>query len=308
MRGIFLISLLLTAIYRRVQGSEGDTSPAFHSCTWRCQHTGCAQVRENIEICGTACPHINQLPIPTALRLTRWSCEDDCRYHCMHELEDARRAQGVPNQHRVIKYFGKWPFQRVLGAQEFMSVLLSLGNMLAHIHACLALISCCSSITQKPYTGHFKMGRSKSPCTEEVFSSMNAATPSADAIVSGSNTKSVRLGGVGLHYPYLGLWLMYSGIHVNAWLWSAAFHVRDTRLTERLDYCSANVVVAASLVCALLRAALPAPKQYRALGIMAVGLVLAVTGWHLRYMLYIKFDYGWNMRYLRGQVNQSIHE
>ena len=39
-------------------------------------------------------------------------------------------------------------------------------------------------------------------------------------------------------YPFLGLWVAYSLVNINAWLWSSVFHCRDTRLTERLDYFS----------------------------------------------------------------------
>jgi post-GPI attachment to proteins factor 3 len=37
-------------------------------------------------------------------------------------------------KHQPIKYYGKWPFRRVAGMQEFFSVLFSLGNLVAHAH------------------------------------------------------------------------------------------------------------------------------------------------------------------------------
>ena len=38
--------------------------------------------------------------------------QDDCAYHCMHAQESFRASNGF----EPWKYFGKWPFYRVLGA------------------------------------------------------------------------------------------------------------------------------------------------------------------------------------------------
>ena len=69
---------------------------------------------------------------------------------------------------------------------------------------------------------------------------------------------------------------------------------RDTWLTERLDYCSANLVMGLSLICVIGRALWPDRKAPAA---GASCLVLALVGWHLHYMLAVKFDYGWNMKF-----------
>ena len=48
------------------------------------------------------------------LRMARWSCEDDCRYLCMHEAESARFSQkgkdvseGSIARHSTWKYYGE---------------------------------------------------------------------------------------------------------------------------------------------------------------------------------------------------------
>lgn len=43
---------------------------------------------------------------------------------------EASTASGL----RMVQYYGKWPFIRLLGAQELFSVLFSLGNMLACLY------------------------------------------------------------------------------------------------------------------------------------------------------------------------------
>ncbi|PPQ82382.1 hypothetical protein CVT25_008343 [Psilocybe cyanescens] len=65
---------------------------------------------------------------PFILRLTRWTCTDDCKYRCMHEITDVDTRSGNP----VQQYYGKWPFWRVIGIQEPASVLFSLLNLWAH--------------------------------------------------------------------------------------------------------------------------------------------------------------------------------
>lgn len=45
---------------------------------------------------------------------------------------------GLGNQH--VKFYGKWPFRRVLGMQELLSVIFSLANMAVHIHRLNSLV------------------------------------------------------------------------------------------------------------------------------------------------------------------------
>ncbi len=74
--------ILLACLAAGGHASEGDAAWPFHVCAWRCaQHTGCAEVEgwQQQPVCDTACPAFNRLPVPLALRLARWSCEDDCR-------------------------------------------------------------------------------------------------------------------------------------------------------------------------------------------------------------------------------------
>lgn len=62
------------------------------------------------------------------LRLTLWSCEENCGYECMRENHALRLARGE----QVVKYYGKWPFVRVLGTQELFSSLFSVANAIPH--------------------------------------------------------------------------------------------------------------------------------------------------------------------------------
>src|SRR5258707_8275996 len=66
--------------------------------------------------------------LPLAMRLTRWTCEDDVKYTCMHSVVDKAIEEGGNMQ----QYYGKWPFWRFLGMQEPASVLFSVLNFWAH--------------------------------------------------------------------------------------------------------------------------------------------------------------------------------
>lgn len=111
--------------------SVGDHSPAYRTCMGKCRQ----------DTCEPAAP----LPYdpPLSLRWASWTCEDDCSYRCMHNLTNAaldtkmpfdervKALDGLPP--RVVQYHGKWPFYRLFGVQEPMSVLFSLGNMYMHL-------------------------------------------------------------------------------------------------------------------------------------------------------------------------------
>lgn len=106
-----LVSLLLSVT---ASASSGDRSDIFQACVSRCE----------TELCK------GSSTLPLALRLTRWTCSDDCRYTCMHAITDHSVHS---REDRVHQYFGKWPFWRFAGMQEPASVLFSLFNLWAHI-------------------------------------------------------------------------------------------------------------------------------------------------------------------------------
>eukprot|EP00967_Tisochrysis_lutea_P110172 scaffold172089_cov17-Tisochrysis_lutea.AAC.1 len=115
----------------------------------------------------------------------------------MADVEHRRRLSGKPPS----KYYGKWPFQRLLGMQEAASVLFSLANLCAHVYGLSYLL------------GKFSLLSSGSaPSAPEDQKSHDVAAPPAPSPPNPSRGR----------YPYKWLWLVYAGLHLNAWLWSAA--------------------------------------------------------------------------------------
>ena len=108
------LCLFVCLLVPLVLSSSGDRAESFRSCVSICQS----------RVCGDSTSE----PLPLALRLTRWTCVDDCKYQCMHMITDRAIEHGSP----VEQYYGKWPFWRYAGMQEPASVLFSTFNFAAH--------------------------------------------------------------------------------------------------------------------------------------------------------------------------------
>ena len=106
----FTVTILLASAY----ASSGDRSQEFIDCVDLCKVTRCGpNFWSNSAL---------------ALRVTRWSCTDDCKYECMHDITD----RDIQNGRKIHQYHGKWPFWRLAGMQEPASVAFSLLNLWAH--------------------------------------------------------------------------------------------------------------------------------------------------------------------------------
>ncbi|KAJ6546817.1 Per1-like protein [Mycena capillaripes] len=107
--------MVLAAALGTVWASWGDREPEFENCLTRCANGRCGASQRV------------SLPIP--LRLTGWTCQDDCKYTCMHDITSRNKRLGD----RIHQYYGKWPFWRLAGMQEPASVAFSLLNFWAHV-------------------------------------------------------------------------------------------------------------------------------------------------------------------------------
>ncbi|KAL0947663.1 hypothetical protein HGRIS_013751 [Hohenbuehelia grisea] len=103
----------LSALACIAHASSGDRSPVYIECVAKC----------DLEQC-----QLHRPTLPLALRLTGWTCRDNCKYNCMHEITQSDVEQGRP----VQQYHGKWPFWRLAGMQEPASVAFSMLNLWAH--------------------------------------------------------------------------------------------------------------------------------------------------------------------------------
>jgi hypothetical protein len=119
---LVLLALVATGPGSFALASSGDRSDEFQRCLSKCTRQTCESATA-----GDGFRPIH--PLPLALRLTRWTCADECKYACMHALTDLAVESGV----RVQQYYGKWPFWRLAGMQEPASVAFSVANLLMHV-------------------------------------------------------------------------------------------------------------------------------------------------------------------------------
>ena len=124
----FVIAATCTIAY----ASSGDRSAGFRRCVDTCVKHSCTATDDGSGNGSGSHPvHAQQHeePLTLALRLTRWSCTDNCKYTCMHMLTDFALESGV----QMEQYYGKWPFWRFAGMQEPASVVFSVVNLLMHV-------------------------------------------------------------------------------------------------------------------------------------------------------------------------------
>ncbi|XP_074622399.1 post-GPI attachment to proteins factor 3-like isoform X1 [Acropora palmata] len=95
-------------------------------------------------------------------------------------------------------------------------------------------------------------------------------------------------------YDMHWVWKIYFVISLNAWLWSAVFHTRDLIWTEKMDYFCATSLVMFSLFGCLMRVI----GLQNKISCICVGLfLLCLFSGHVFYLAFIKFDYGYNMKF-----------
>ncbi|XP_067139254.1 post-GPI attachment to proteins factor 3 isoform X2 [Centruroides vittatus] len=82
-------------------------------------------------------------------------------------------------------------------------------------------------------------------------------------------------------------------LSINAWIWSTAFHTRDTPATEKLDYFCAFSIVLYAFYCLVIRTF---RNNYEWLSIVVSVPFLGYFFYHIYYLTFIHFDYGYNMK------------
>lgn len=233
---LLLAAILALQTPSLTSASEGDTDKAYTHCLYQCQNS-CEDTSKS------AATHKHQSPVHVIQtnelsymeRVCGWTCSTNCQYTCMkyNEKERAKRDKSR------TKYYGKWPFWRLLGCQELLSTIFSILNAIPHIQ----------------YTFQYRQS-------------------------------------VSSRYPYRNLWLIYSLVQINTWVWSAVFHTRDTILTERLDYFCASFGIVIASCCTTIRV-LELTKLSHILAVFIPWVVAFVC--HICYLQFVHFDYGWNM-------------
>ncbi|CAI5760044.1 unnamed protein product [Candida verbasci] len=95
--------IILFLLATPVISSIGDNLPEFKSCLINCD---CDKISEYLF----------------------WTCDENCNYYCQQYITNLRVEKGL----KIVQFYGKWPFKRLFGAQEFFATLFSFGNLLVN--------------------------------------------------------------------------------------------------------------------------------------------------------------------------------
>ncbi|RHZ69333.1 hypothetical protein Glove_284g112 [Diversispora epigaea] len=109
---LFICFILFFIFFSTALASVGDKNVEFQKCVSECHSSKCS---------------LNPT-LPFTLRIFVWSCEDNCKYECMHQITIHSKSL----HQETVQYFGKWPFYRLWGMQEPASVLFSILNGYMH--------------------------------------------------------------------------------------------------------------------------------------------------------------------------------
>lgn len=242
---------LLFLLVPLISGSDGDERESFQLCVQDCS----ANHKDSVIKC-----ELNSI-----LKLTGWDCGSDCRYRCMrHDIKSTAK---------VVQYYGKWPFKRVLGAQEIFSVIFSLGNLVACLYG---------------YFWIYKSAGKKQEDKEKKNKEDTIRVKASASVKTSTRSKSTSKDHLRLLHQ-IGLL-----ITCNTWLQSAIFHYRDTPLTEKLDYFSACLCILYTFPLALITVF---DIRNRSNQLKVILPVLLAYLQHIYYMAFVSFDYGYNIKF-----------
>jgi len=94
----------------RTLASTGDRLPHFRTCVASCIEHSCPA------------------RLSWDLQLFQWTCAANCDYACQQTITAERVRKGEA----IEQFHGKWPFKRLYGMQEPLSILFSILNFYAH--------------------------------------------------------------------------------------------------------------------------------------------------------------------------------
>lgn len=118
-----LVAAAATGVLPTASGRHGGhTSVFFRRCMRTCVE-GCRPSA------AAAVQPASGAPLPWSDRLFWRTCGDACDYECMWSTVGVMEHHGVG----LYKFHGKWPFVKVLGVTEPLSMLFSVANLAPHV-------------------------------------------------------------------------------------------------------------------------------------------------------------------------------
>ncbi|CAK9441674.1 uncharacterized protein LODBEIA_P55420 [Lodderomyces beijingensis] len=181
-----------------------------------------------------------------------------CSHNCDYHCQQLITNELLDAGGFMVQFYGKWPFRQVLGMQEFCSVVFSLGNLAVN-------------------WANLKMIRAQRA----------RSTPPNGGVMTVSNLD----GSSAMYWQYMVLLV----VSCLGWLMSVIFHIRDTPLTESLDYFGAFAMMCCNLNVIVVRIlGLYRPHRHTRLKMWH----LAIAGLYVYHVVRLRldWDYDYNMK------------
>lgn len=114
---VHLIALCLSV--RTATALRGDSMPEYASCVSDCKAQLCRHLAPD------PARQFSSFYQDNMVLRHLWSCDADCQYQCVQIVTDTL----ILSQKPLVQFYGKWPFYRVAGCQEFFSMLFLVANL-----------------------------------------------------------------------------------------------------------------------------------------------------------------------------------
>ncbi|PRP85727.1 hypothetical protein PROFUN_06321 [Planoprotostelium fungivorum] len=216
---------------------------------------------------------VHMLGYKTMRRNNFTPCQERCiqRKHYECSVKNWKDGDG-----EMYEYNGRVPITRITIVEEIASAFFSLASA---ITVTISLLMYIKVAWRKGKGDHM-------PIT------VNGHTPSNyKSLTQREQVAASKKDG----FPFRWIVAGYLGLSTFAAYSATLFHIKDTPMTEKMDYYSALVALLWALYMTTLRVFwLDTMKEMLSLGT----LLFLYTCYHLHYMHYIVFDYGYNMKVL----------
>lgn len=116
-----------------ISTSKGDQLDEFQDCLKNCTEITWSNNTETIYLDTDdkqvdISSHEQKNKLPSYLKFFFWDHESNCNYKCQRKITILRKKKNE----ETFQFYGKWPFIRIFGIQEFFSALFSFLNFLVH--------------------------------------------------------------------------------------------------------------------------------------------------------------------------------
>lgn len=255
---------------------------------------------------------VSPTKLPLVLRLTAWTCRDDCAYHCTHRVTNDAfgRVKDIKAEAKssvwaevqsAIAAGSRGPSRKEINERIQTRIKAAIDSLTPVQKQMVQYHGKCELPASVTRPGWLRADYMRHPFRlAGVFIRVLGAQEPLSVLFSLMNLAvhvkyipilSKKLPDV---FPLKLVYLAHAFISANAWTWSALFHTRDKSFTEKMDYFSAGAAILSGFFFTVARLFRLAPQDPRfALFLKICGAALTL---HILYLsVSSRFNYSYNM-------------